>query len=133
MTIPEACQLILQAGALGRGGEIFVLDMGQPVKVTFLAEQMIKLVGKMPRRDIDIVYTGLRPGEKLHEELFHVEEKLSQTAHQKILLAVHRQVEWEWLCALLSELQQHCTAYDEHELLAALQRLVPELHEELEG
>ena len=74
MTIPEACQLILQAGVLGHGGEIFALDMGEPVKISYLAEQMVRLANKTPGRDIAIVYTGLRPGEKLFEELFHAQE-----------------------------------------------------------
>ena len=70
MTISEASQLIMQAAVLGSGGEIYVLDMGEPVKITYLAEQLIRLSGKEPGRDIQIVYTGLRPGEKLFEELF---------------------------------------------------------------
>ena len=74
MTIPEACQLILQAAVLGQGGEIFALDMGEPVRISYLAEQMIRLAGKQPEADIAIIYTGLRPGEKLFEELFHPHE-----------------------------------------------------------
>ncbi|MCI0591421.1 MAG: polysaccharide biosynthesis protein, partial [Gammaproteobacteria bacterium] len=85
MTIREACQLILQAGAMGHGGEIFILDMGKPVKITYLAEQMIKLSGKVPGQDIPIEFTGLRAGEKLHEELFYADEKMEATKHEKIL------------------------------------------------
>ena len=89
MTIPEASQLILQAGAMGQGGEIFVLDMGEPVRIAYLAEQLVQLSGKRAQQDVKIVYTGLRPGEKLHEELFHDAEKMNHTAHPKILSAQH--------------------------------------------
>ena len=84
MTIPEACQLILQAGVLGNGGEIFALDMGEPVKITYLAEQMILLAGKQPGRDVEIAFTGLRAGEKLFEELFHPLENYQATTHAKL-------------------------------------------------
>ncbi len=94
MTIPEACQLIMQAGVMGRGGEIFVLDMGEPVKISYLAEQMIMLAGKIPGEDIEIGFTGLRPGEKLYEELFHEKEALAGTEHEKILLSGVREVPW---------------------------------------
>lgn len=87
MTIPEAVGLILQAGAMGRGGDIFVLDMGEPVKIRHLAEKMIQLSGLVPDRDIKIVYSGLRPGEKLFEELFYDREQLVGTRHPKLLLA----------------------------------------------
>jgi len=87
MTIPEAAQLILQSTAMGKGGEIFVLDMGEPVKIRYLAEQMICLSGGVPDEDIDIVYTGLRPGEKLYEELFYSREQFHATEHEKIMLA----------------------------------------------
>lgn len=131
MTIPEACQLILQAGAMGKGGEIFVLDMGTPVQIRYLAEQMIRLAGKAPGKEIPIVYTGLRPGEKLHEELFHVEEALQQTAHHKILLASQRSAEdWEGLIEHLNQLQCACDRYDEAAIEQLLKLLVPELHEE---
>lgn len=89
MTIKEAAQLILQAGSMGRGGEIFVLDMGEPVKIKYLAEQMIQLSGKQLNADIDIVYSGLRPGEKLYEELFYNSEHQQPTMHEKIFLAKH--------------------------------------------
>ncbi|MDV3238176.1 MAG: polysaccharide biosynthesis protein [Gammaproteobacteria bacterium] len=126
MTIPEACQLILQAGAMGKGGEIFVLDMGEPVKITYLAEQMIRLSGREPGRDIEIVFTGLRPGEKLFEELFH-EKELSGTSHQKILLAQSRPVEWEWLEERMRRLEEGCQAHDEPAIMRLIRELVPEM------
>lgn len=129
MTIPEACQLILQAGAMGQGGEIFVLDMGKPVKIRYLAEQMIRLSGKIPDKDIKIVYTGLRPGEKRHEELFHAEEKLGKTNHTKILLAVHRSNDWKKLTDTLEQLAKACDNYAESEIKKVLKHLVPELKE----
>jgi FlaA1/EpsC-like NDP-sugar epimerase len=103
MTIPEACQLILQAASIGKGGEIFALDMGEPVKIRDLAEQMIRLAGKKPGTEIPIVYTGLRAGEKLFEELFHPLENYSATEHAKIFLAQHREVSWDLLQALLNK------------------------------
>ena len=87
MTIPEACQLIMQAAVIGEGGETFVLDMGEPVKIRYLAEQMIRLAGREPGRDIRIEYTGLRPGEKLYEELFYAAEAYAPTPHAKIRVA----------------------------------------------
>ncbi len=87
MTIPEACQLIMQASTLGSGGEIFVLDMGEPVKINKLAEQMIRLSGLIPNKDIDIEYTGLRSGEKMYEELFYENENCERTSHKKIFIA----------------------------------------------
>jgi len=127
MTIPEATQLILQAGAMGQGGEIFVLDMGKPIKIRMLAEQMIRLSGKVPERQIKIVYTGLRPGEKLHEELFHSAEKFDKTMHSKIFLAAHRLQQWENLAELIDNLSLACDRYAEEEITAGLLQLVPEL------
>ena len=86
MTIPEASQLVLQAGALGAGGEIFILDMGEPVKIVTLAEDMIRLSGLIPYEDIDIVFTGVRKGEKLFEELEITGENLDKTNHPKIFI-----------------------------------------------
>jgi FlaA1/EpsC-like NDP-sugar epimerase len=126
MTIPEACQLILQAAVLGQGGEIFALDMGQPVRIRYLAEQMIRLAGKVPDRDIAIVYTGLRAGEKLYEELFHEHESYSATAHRKIFLAGARSVPWPELVALLRRAEAACAVDDGGEVLAVLRLLVPE-------
>jgi FlaA1/EpsC-like NDP-sugar epimerase len=126
MTIPEACQLILQAGTMGRGGEIYVLDMGAPVKITYLAEQMIRLAGLEPGKDIEIVYTGLRPGEKLYEELFH-DKELSGTTHEKIFQAQSREVDWSYLKDRLMQLEQACGSYDETEIRALMCELVPEI------
>jgi len=129
MTIPEACQLILQAGAMGEGGEIFVLDMGQQIKIRYLAEQMIRLSGKIPDKDIKIIYTGLRPGEKLHEELFYADEKLGKTTHAKILLADQRSNDSRRLTKTLTQLSEASEKYLENEIKRVLKQLVPELNE----
>ena len=127
-TIPEACQLILQAAAMGQGGEIFVLDMGKPVKVKYLAEQMIRLSGKIPGQNIKIIYTGLRPGEKLHEELFHAEEKLDKTTHAKIWLATHLHNDRTKLNNSLTQLATACDNYAEADIKKILKSLVSELN-----
>ena len=87
MTIPEACSLVLEAGTMGNGGEIFVFDMGEPVKIVDLAHKMIRLAGLIPGRDIQVAFTGLRPGEKLHEELLHNNEEVLPTHHKKIMIS----------------------------------------------
>ena len=130
MTIPEACQLILQAGVLGRGGEIFALDMGEPVKIHYLAEQMIRLANKIPGKEIAIVYTGLRPGEKLFEELFHSQESYRNTSHAKIFLAQPRSMSWELLNAQLRQAAQAVEVYDEDSLRRCLDSLLPEFMRE---
>jgi FlaA1/EpsC-like NDP-sugar epimerase len=127
MTISEASQLIMQAAVLGSGGEIYVLDMGEPVKITYLAEQLIRLSGKEPGRDIQIVYSGLRPGEKLFEELFHELEPYEQTQHEKIFLAHPRQADWDSLGTVLREAELAVKRYDTRKLKQVLLRLVPEL------
>jgi len=126
MTIPEACQLILQASIIGQGGEIYVLDMGEPVKIRYLAEQLIVLSGKKLGDDIEIVYTGLRPGEKRYEELFHDKERLDHTRHPKILLAHARGVEASRFQRALHEMRSACDVVDEERLRSLLQELVPE-------
>lgn len=129
MTIPEACQLILQAAVQGEGGEIFVLDMSEPVKIAYLAEQMIILSGKTPGEDIEIKYTGLRPGEKLYEELFHEQEQLSATTHEKILLAKTRIVDWEQLQSDFASMETASQSFDEPKLEQLIKKLVPEMTE----
>jgi len=127
MTISEASQLIMQAAVLGNGGEIYVLDMGEPVNITYLAEHLIRLAGKEPGRDIEIIYTGLRPGEKLFEQLFHELEPYEQTSHEKILLAHPRMADWGELSAELRSAELAVRRYDTDSLKKALVRLVPEL------
>ncbi|MCG8016072.1 MAG: polysaccharide biosynthesis protein [Candidatus Thiodiazotropha sp. 'RUGA'] len=126
MTIPEACQLIMQTVVMGEGGEIFVLDMGEPIKISYLAEQMIHLSGRTLGQDIQIEYIGLRPGEKLYEELFHEKEELAKTSHQKVLLAHHREVDWPWLNDVMQQMSSATEALDSQQLRLLLGQLVPE-------
>ncbi len=126
MTIPEAVRLILQAGSMGQGGEIFVLDMGEPVKIVDLAEQMIHLSGMEVGKDIEIRFTGLRPGEKLYEELFHQSESLMGTSHPKIMLSASREVEWEAMQALLERLRGACAEREIDTVRTLLHEMVPE-------
>ncbi|WP_394541077.1 nucleoside-diphosphate sugar epimerase/dehydratase [Lysobacter enzymogenes] len=126
MTIPEACQLILQASAIGTHEAIYTLDMGEPVPIRLLAEQMIRLAGKQPGRDVAIVYTGLRPGEKLHETLFHADERYRPTVHPKILQAEPRDVSAATLEHSLQQLREASVRYDREALNALLRVAVPE-------
>lgn len=123
MTIGEACQLILQAYAIGQGGETFILDMGEPVRIAYLAEQLIYLSGLKPGEDIGITYTGLRPGEKLHEELVYGNERIVATPHPKIqVVADDGAVLPSMLASKLDELEQACRAGDTEQLLGLLAR-----------
>ncbi len=126
MMIPEATSLILQAYTMGRGGEIFVLDMGNSVKIQYLAEQMIRLAGKEPGKDIQIVYTGIRPGEKLYEELFHGSESLKATAHKKISLAQSRQLDWTYLLSSFDQIDEAYRCGDLSRIFDIMSELVPE-------
>ena len=130
MTITEACQLILQASAVGDGGRIYVLDMGEAIKMTYLAEQLVKLHGKIPGVDIEITYTGSRPGEKLEEELFYADEQLTDTGFEKLLLAASRNIKEDEILEDISMLvEQVCEAgsvVESKDLLVVLNRLVPE-------
>lgn len=127
MTISEACRLILQTTVMGNGGEIFVLDMGEPVKVIYLAEQMIRLSGKTPGEDIMIEYSGLRPGEKLHEELFHRDEDLADTSHEKVMLAKSRKTDWTTLVEAMQQFQLAVDNFDIELLQQLIHKLVPEM------
>ncbi len=129
MTIPEAAQLVLQAGGFAQGGEIFVLDMGQPVKIYDLAENLIKLSGYEPNIDIDIEVTGLRPGEKLYEELLMDEEGLTQTRHQKIFIGLPGEFELDTVKSQINELLQVATTGGIQELKNKLKEVVPTYEE----
>ncbi|MCD9026978.1 polysaccharide biosynthesis protein [Luteimonas sp. BDR2-5] len=126
MTIPEACQLIMQSVAIGSPQAVYTLDMGEPVSIRLLAEQMIRLAGKQPGRDVAIIYSGLRPGEKLHETLFHSDERYRPTQHPKILQAEARAVHAERLAAALTRLRDGVARYDLELLGASLRDAVPE-------
>lgn len=127
MTIPEACQLVLEAGSMGNGGEIFVFDMGQPVKIADLARKMIKLSGLEPDDDIKIEYNGLRPGEKLYEELLNNAENTMPTYHEKILIAKTRTLEYSSLSLKIEELIRPAKNQESvEEVVAAMKALVPE-------
>lgn len=127
MTIPEACQLVLEAGAMGEGGEIFVFDMGESVKILDLANRMIQLSGLTPGKDIEIMYTGLRPGEKLYEELLNDKESIIPTHHDKIMKAKVMQHNYYYVAEHIKSfkeligLQASDTA-----IVSALKKLVPE-------
>ena len=127
MTIPEACQLVLEAGSMGNGGEIFVFDMGKPVAIADLARKMIRLYGLIPNIDINITYSGLRPGEKLYEELLNDAENTTQTYHEKILIAQVREVSFELVKQNTLELENILsTTNDEMLLVGKMKELVPE-------
>lgn len=130
MTIPEACQLVLQAGALGEGGEIFVIEMGTPVKIADLARDLIRLTGKKPDRDIKIIFTGLRPGEKLYEELITHGEGIVPTSHQKIMVLRRNGAgiggSHETVLQGVEELVARADRHDSVGIKRAIQNLVPE-------
>ncbi|MCB1864618.1 MAG: polysaccharide biosynthesis protein [Chromatiales bacterium] len=124
MTIPEACHLILQGATVAEGGEVFVLDMGQPIRIADLAEQMIRLSGHEPGRDVEIVYTGLRPGERLGESLFETAEQVVPSGHSKILLARPAAAPPDWVEGALAQIREAVSARDATRAVDALQRLV---------
>ena len=126
MTIPEACQLVLQASTMGRGGEIFVLDMGEPVKIVDLARNLILLSGLRPDVDIRIEFTGTRPGEKLAEELSVLEEGLLATHHEKIRVFSGLAPDWDTLAKSLNTLRSACSARTLMDLICGMREIVPE-------
>jgi FlaA1/EpsC-like NDP-sugar epimerase len=126
MTIPEACQLVLQASTMGKGGEIFVLDMGEPVRIVDLARNLILLSGLRPEQDIMIEYTGVRPGEKLYEELSVAEEGLLATHHRKIRIFAGKTKPWAQMGLQLAGLRKSCNGYRMHESVSMMKELVPD-------
>ena len=126
MTIPEACELVLQAGTMGKGGEIFVFDMGEPVKILNLATRMIKLSGYEPNVDIKLVYTGLRPGEKLYEELLSDSTKTMPTHHKKIMISKDPSMSFTEIEALTTQMYEVATQGDKTEVVRLLKQIVKE-------
>ncbi|MFN3772692.1 polysaccharide biosynthesis protein [Cloacibacterium normanense] len=126
MTIPEACELVLQAGTMGKGGEIFVFDMGEPVKIKDLAIKMIKLSGFEPEIDIKLKYTGLRPGEKLYEELLSDGTKNLPTPHEKIMVSMDPHMEFEDIECLANRITKAALRRDQIEVVKLLKKMVPE-------
>ena len=135
MTIPEAVSLVVQAGAIGGRGQVFVLDMGEPVKIVDLAQNMIRLSGKAPRlpdeevtspRDIAIRFIGSRPGEKIHEELWSGNESLGDTTHPKIMRLSRPPVDPDWLALQLAELERLADEGDTLEVVGKLGAIVRE-------
>ena len=123
MTIPEACQLVLEAGSMGKSGEIYIFDMGQPVKIADLAKKMIQLSG---RTDVKIEFTGLRHGEKLYEELLATRENTKPTSHDKIMIASVREYDYEDVCDDIDLLVQASYGFDSMAIVAKMKDLVPE-------
>lgn len=126
MTIPEACQLVLEAGAMGKGGEIYIFDMGKPVKIIDLARKMIKLAGFIPEKDIPIKIVGLRPGEKLYEELLNDTSKTVPTHHEKIMIAEEIQEEFENLHLEIEELIGMSVFFSCDDIVGKMKMIVPE-------
>ncbi|MGK7945834.1 MAG: polysaccharide biosynthesis protein, partial [Microcystaceae cyanobacterium] len=126
MSIPEAVRLVMQAGAMAQGGEVFLLDMGDPIRIYDLALQMVRLSGLEPDVDIPIQFTGLRPGEKLYEELLIDGDNIQATQHPKIYCANEAKLPWSILESKLNQLLLTAQNYDEQGLIAELKSLVPE-------
>jgi len=126
MTIPEACQLVLEAGSMGNGGEIYIFDMGKPVKIIDLARKMIKLAGFTPDRDIKIKIVGLRPGEKLYEELLNDTSKTLPTYHEKIMISEEIQMEFTDLHSHIDELIGIARFFDNDDIVSKMKIIVPE-------
>jgi FlaA1/EpsC-like NDP-sugar epimerase len=126
MTIPEACELVLEAATMGEGGEVFVFDMGESVKIVNLAKKMITLSGLRVDRDIEIKYTGLRPGEKLYEELLNNDENSLPTHHPKILIAKVNTPTYAFMEIQVAEMLQILADGDNNELVAKIKQVIPE-------
>ena len=126
MTIPEACQLVLEAGAMGKGGEIFIFDMGESVKILDLAKKMIRLSGFVPGVDMQIEFTGLREGEKLYEELLNNKEKTIPTHHEKIMVAKVRKDDYRIVEGKILELIRKAKKDDVLDTVRQMKVIVPE-------
>jgi FlaA1/EpsC-like NDP-sugar epimerase len=126
MTIPEACLLVIEAGVMGHGGEIFIFDMGKPIKIVDLARKLIKLAGKEPDVDVRIVFTGLRPGEKLFEELVSNTENAMPTYHEKILIANVRQYDFSLIEKRVDKLIKCALQHYTLETVYLMKEIVPE-------
>jgi FlaA1/EpsC-like NDP-sugar epimerase len=126
MTIPEAAQLVLEAGAMGNGGEIFAFDMGESVRIADLAKKMVQLSGLEPGRDIEIRFTGLRPGEKLYEEVLSDKENTLPTHHAKIVVAQVRQIDFDEVSQEVNELVLLFDKQDNQSIVAKVKSMVPE-------
>ncbi len=126
MTIPEACRLVLEAASFGKGGEIFMFDMGKRIKIIDLAKKMIKLSGLELGKDIQIVFTGLRPGEKLYEELFYKNEDYLPTHNPKILIAKVNNIDFNWITTQIKELEEIIYSFDNYKIVKKIKEIVPE-------
>jgi FlaA1/EpsC-like NDP-sugar epimerase len=126
MTIPEACQLVLEAAAMGEGGEIFIFDMGESVKIADLAKQMVKLSGLELGKDMQIIFTGLRPGEKLYEELLANKENSVPTHHPRIMVASVREYEWVEIQGQVDTLIELYDFQDNEKTVRLMKQLIPE-------
>jgi FlaA1/EpsC-like NDP-sugar epimerase len=133
MTISEAVSLVVQASTKSQGSEIFVLDMGEPIRIVDLAENMIRLAGMIPYEDIDIQFTGLRPGEKLIEEINGKSECMLATYHEKLQIIREQPLSWDIIAAWIDELEELLAARQEPEIIAHIQRLVPEYNPSVKG
>jgi len=122
---PEAVQLVIQAGAMGKGGEVFVLDMGQPVKIVDLARDMIKLSGFEPDSEIKIEFTGLRPGEKLYEELLTAEEGVGATKHAQIFMVRGKHARLKELSKILPALQKAAISGEHDKVVGSIRKIIP--------
>ena len=126
MTISEACQLVLEAATMGKTSELYLFDMGNPVKIIDLARKMVLLSGLEPETDIPFVYTGLRPGEKLHEELLNTNENTLPTHHHKIKVALTAEYSPEIVESYISSLQNALKSGDTTDIVTALKHMIPE-------
>jgi FlaA1/EpsC-like NDP-sugar epimerase len=139
MTIPEACRLVLEAGSMGEGGEIFIFDMGKSVKIVELAKKMIRLSGLVPHQDIAIEFSGLRPGEKLYEELLNDMENTMPTHHEKIMVAQVREYHFQTINEHIRELIKLSCEYKDRQVVVKMKEIVPEfksnnsIYEELDN